>query len=36
MQPLAQKFSELLIAGSYVALPKEWSFEFACFLLSFA
>lgn len=36
MQPLAQKSSELLIAGSYVALPKEGSFEFACFLPFFA
>lgn len=36
MQHLAQKFSELLIAGKYVALPKEESFEFACFLLFFA
>jgi len=29
MQPLAQKFSELLIAGSYMILPKEVSPEFA-------
>lgn len=36
MQPLAKKFSELLIAGSYVALLKEGSFKFDWFLLFFA